>query len=119
MSERETGIVEDVHAKTVSITGVVCLIVIALVLGATYLLLHLWHAHANGANAPLAATPPDPMLESAPQVDRAQYAAEKDKLLRSFGWVDRQHGIARIPIEHAMALIVARDAAPRRGASQR
>jgi hypothetical protein len=49
-----------------------------------------------------------PALQSAPQQDRAQYDAEKRKLLDSWEWVDRQRGIARIPVEEAMRIMAAR-----------
>ncbi len=45
-----------------------------------------------------------PQLQSAPQLERAQYFAEKRQLLESWGWVDRSAGIARIPVEEAMRL---------------
>lgn len=50
----------------------------------------------------LAITPPEPRLQTAPATDLANYMAKERKLLDSYGWVDREHGIARIPIEEAM-----------------
>ena len=60
---------------------------------------------------------PPPLLQPAPQPDRAAYIAEKRRLLDSYGWVDRQAGIARIPLDDAMALLAARGRAaqPARG----
>ena len=46
-------------------------------------------------------------LRSAPQQDLAAYRAEKEARLHGFGWVDAQRGIAHIPIESAMDLLVA------------
>ena len=65
--------------------------------------------HAFDGNAPL--------LQPAPQPDRVAYLAEKRRLLASYGWVDRQAGIARIPLDAAMALLAARGGAaqPARG----
>jgi hypothetical protein len=63
---------------------------------------------------PAANTPPHafdgspPQLQPAPQPDRVAYLAEKRRLLASYGWVDRQAGIARIPLDDAMALLAAR-----------
>jgi len=56
------------------------------------------------------------VLESAPRSGRAAYAAEKERLLHAHEWVDADAGIARIPVEDAMRLLVQRDAA-RRSAS--
>lgn len=56
-------------------------------------------------------TPPLPRLQPNP-VDRqtaeqelAIMKAEEDFMLNSYGWVDRQGGIVRIPIERAMQLL--------------
>jgi len=46
-------------------------------------------------------------LESAPQPDLRRYRAQKQALLETTGWADRSAGIARIPIEAAMALMSA------------
>jgi hypothetical protein len=54
---------------------------------------------------------PTPLLQPAPQPDRAGYFAEKRRLLDSYGWVDRQAGIARIPLDEAMKLLAARGVA--------
>ncbi|HEX7636315.1 MAG TPA: hypothetical protein VF427_13695 [Noviherbaspirillum sp.] len=50
----------------------------------------------------------NPLLQSAPQPERAQYFAEKNRLLESWEWIDRQRGIARIPVEQAMRIIAER-----------
>lgn len=52
-----------------------------------------------------------PLLDSAPQPNRAAYDAEKQRLLNSWQWLDRQAGVARIPIAQAMQLMAQRDAA--------
>jgi len=45
-----------------------------------------------------------PKLESGPRKDRLALEAAARARLESYGWVDRQQGIAHIPIERAMAL---------------
>jgi hypothetical protein len=52
-------------------------------------------------------TVPGPALQSAPQPDLAAYRAEKERLLHRREWVDAAHGIVRIPIEDAMAVLAA------------
>jgi hypothetical protein len=56
---------------------------------------------------PNAAPPPvaGAMLESAPQLDKDAYLAEKNRLLGATEWVDRRAGAARIPIDAAMAIL--------------
>ena len=46
-----------------------------------------------------------PALSTAPQGDLAAVRREEDAELETLAWVDRAHGIARIPIEEAMRLI--------------
>jgi hypothetical protein len=59
---------------------------------------------------------PGPALQSAPQPELASYRAQQAERLHGSGWVDAPGRIARIPIEDAMALLVARGAsAPEAG----
>ena len=48
--------------------------------------------------------------------DLKQYKEEQDKLLNSYGWVDQQNGIVRIPIDEAMKLLLEKGL-PVRGAA--
>jgi len=43
-----------------------------------------------------------PRLEIDPATDLAAFRAQQESELGSYGWVDRAHGIVRIPIEQAM-----------------
>jgi hypothetical protein len=52
--------------------------------------------------------PPEPRLQAAPEADAAEMRAAEEEFLNSYGWVDEEAGIARIPIEEAMALIAER-----------
>jgi hypothetical protein len=65
---------------------------------------------AQGPDKPARMRVQGPSLEAAPQVPRAAYEAEKARLLTGYGWVDRQAGIARIPVEQAMRVLAARAA---------
>ena len=53
---------------------------------------------------------PGPALQSDPAGDLRALEAAQDKQLHSYAWVDREHGIVRVPIERAMQLVVARGA---------
>lgn len=46
--------------------------------------------------------PPRPRLQTNPHADLETYLAKEHHLLDSYGWVDKAHGIARIPIAVAM-----------------
>jgi hypothetical protein len=52
--------------------------------------------------------PPEPRLEANPQVTLDRVRAREGQLLNGFGWVDRDAGIARIPIHRAMAILAER-----------
>ena len=49
--------------------------------------------------------PPEPRLQVSPRRDMRDMRAEEDAALESYGWVDRQAGIVRIPIARAMELL--------------
>ena len=52
--------------------------------------------------------PPEPRLQVSPRRDLQAILAAQEAILRSYGWVDRQAGIVRIPIERAMQLLTER-----------
>ena len=52
--------------------------------------------------------PPAPRLQLSPAEDLQAMRARERQVLGSYGWVDRPHGVVRIPIERAMALIAQR-----------
>jgi hypothetical protein len=58
--------------------------------------------------ANLKRTPREPRLEPNPLAPRLAARAREDAVLTSYGWVDRSAGVARIPIDRAMELLVQR-----------
>lgn len=52
--------------------------------------------------------PPPPLLQTAPAKDLAEFRAQEDQVLASYGWVDKEQKVARIPIEEAMRLVAER-----------
>jgi hypothetical protein len=56
--------------------------------------------------------PPPPRLEEDPAAERLRVRAREESLLNSYGWVDRPHGVVRIPIERAMDRIAAHGEVP-------
>jgi hypothetical protein len=108
----------DIDARAIAITGIVLVLTILCVVGAAYALLSVWHAKFAGPNAPLDFSVSGAVLESAPQLDRARFDAEKHRLISEYGWVDRAGGVARIPVDAAMELLVQRDAGNRKPSAQ-
>ena len=60
----------------------------------------------NDVDRRLAAVPLAPRLQTNPPQDLAAYLAEQQTLLDSYGWIDRDKGIAREPIDAAMKRLV-------------
>ncbi|HEV2234629.1 MAG TPA: hypothetical protein VGV68_14650 [Terriglobia bacterium] len=62
------------------------------------------------------AAPPGPGLQVHPAQDLKRLVLGEDEKLNSYGWVDQKAGIARIPIDRAMDLLIEKGL-PVRGAS--
>lgn len=72
------------------------------------------------AEYPLAASqghrePPEPRLQTDPRQDLADLRAKEDGQLGSYGWVDKNAGVVRIPIDEAMKLTLERGLPARAG----
>jgi len=63
---------------------------------------------AGLANAPGPTLPPPPQLEAVPAQAFQQFRAGEEQTLHSYGWIDKNRGVVRIPIDVAMQLIIAR-----------
>jgi hypothetical protein len=63
---------------------------------------------ATAVRASLRRTPAEPRLEALPVAPRVRLHAEEDSRLTSYGWINRPGGVARIPIDRAMELVVER-----------
>lgn len=67
---------------------------------------------AEPALSPLAAQrealPPEPRLQIKPEADMDKYRAVEDSLLQSYGWVSREAGVVRLPIDRALELVAQR-----------
>lgn len=51
---------------------------------------------------------PGPALQKNPQDDLRRFESTQRDALSGYGWVDRSKGLARIPIEEAIRIVVAR-----------
>lgn len=52
--------------------------------------------------------PPSPRFQRNPQEDLQELRAKQGALLEGYGWVNKEAGVARIPIEEAMKIVVER-----------
>lgn len=97
----------ELAARPIAWVGAAIAATVVLVVCGVFLLLHLWNAPHDPSRVqlPYAVQVPPPTLQSAPQLDLARYRAEKQHVLDTAAWVDATHGIARIPIADAMAML--------------
>ena len=58
--------------------------------------------------------PPEPRLQTSPREDLRELRAREDEQLQSYGWIDRNGGVVRIPIDEAMRLTIERGLPTRR-----
>lgn len=61
--------------------------------------------------------PPSPRLQVQPHQELVDYCAAQQEAVSSYGWVSRESGVAHIPIDRAMDLVLARGL-PARPASE-
>ena len=78
------------------------------------------HERAQTQVYPMAAgqqdrLPPSPRLQDNPQQELQDLRAKQEALLEGFGWVNKEAGVARIPIEDAMKMVVERGLPVREG----
>jgi len=52
--------------------------------------------------------PPPPRLQVAPERDLQALRQREEERLNTYGWIDREAGVVRIPIERAMELLLER-----------
>jgi hypothetical protein len=62
--------------------------------------------------------PPEPRLQTNPRQDLSDLRAREDQALTTYGWVDKNAAIVRIPIDRAMQLTVERGLPTRQGSTR-
>jgi len=114
MSDSRTDTRKDgIHLRAIIGVGAAIALTIVLVGAAAY---WVWESDLpppmrDAPNTRLDFHAQAPLLDSAPQPNRAAYEAEKQQLLNGWQWSDRSAGIARIPIAQAMQLMAQQHAA--------
>lgn len=92
--------------------GLILLIgVISLLVAWMYSYLGHTDPGVSANSAPLANVrrlPPPPRLQPSPKLDLQRMRQEEERVLNSYGWVDQQAGVVRIPIDRAIDLVVQR-----------
>lgn len=52
--------------------------------------------------------PPAPRLQVTPELDWDHFRAEQDSVANNYGWVSKEAGVVRIPVERAIELMLQR-----------
>jgi hypothetical protein len=61
--------------------------------------------------------PPEPRLQVDAWKDWDDYKAAQERLLHGYSWVDREHGVVRVPIEKAIDMVLEKGLPTRAGAA--
>ena len=108
------GFDREIDVRSLGLFGLGLALVMIVVLAALWGLLVHWKARQAAGDprpSPLAEAnaprlPPEPRLQAAPVKDMDELRARETSALKSYGWVDRQAGVGRIPIDRAIDLLL-------------
>jgi hypothetical protein len=102
---------DTADVRAIGITGLALAIGVAIVFSLVYgIFQYLDHHPVVVAPAsPLAETdqqqfPPTPRIEEHPATELKDLRSQEDRILSTYGWVDKNTGAVRIPIDQAMEL---------------
>ncbi len=103
----------DLQPRTILIFGISLSVVILICLAIANWMFHYFATVQTASSPPLSPlarqqAPPGPHLQAHAPEDLGKFRAEEEATLNSYGWVNQQSGIVRIPIDRAMQLLVQR-----------
>ena len=116
MSEHAHHEDSDVNVRAILGVGggmIVVSVVIAALVWALFAVLSKRETRDTLTEFPLASgqaqrLPPEPRLQTDPREDLRALRQAEDNALQSYGWVDKNGGVVRIPIDQAMKLTLER-----------
>lgn len=107
----------DVSVRSIFLFGVGLLIAAVVIHLLMWWLFDYFAARAERVDRPFPTSvvrgttksvPPEPHLQVVPRQDLQEMRATEDAVLNSYGWVDQQTRIVRIPVERAMQVLAER-----------
>ncbi len=105
----------DFNLRGVLVTSIALMIVAVLVQVLMLVVFRYFDARESTRaprRYPLAGTetqlPPQPRIQANPAEDLNDLRLKDETVLTSYGWINQQAGVARIPIERAMKLVLER-----------
>jgi hypothetical protein len=108
----------DVHIRPIVLFGAGLAVALVLVLAVTYVMMQFFLGRADEADrarpdvalrqAPAAGglLPSGPPLQVDPIAEMRGLRAREEAVLTSYGWVDREAGVVRVPIDRAMEMLL-------------
>lgn len=100
---------QDVTVRGIAIAAAIVIVTFAAAMLLTGLVLRLGEGgQAERPLQPQAPAIPAPRLQEQPQQDLQAFKTARNVRLTSYGWVDRRAGIAHIPIDRAMRIVIDR-----------
>jgi hypothetical protein len=110
----------DISIRAIVGFGVALAVLTGVVLAAMWGIFHVFERREDKRDQPLPPmiaanlrrTPSGPRLEPDPLAPRQRLRAQENAVLTTAGWIDRDHGVVRIPIDRAMELLVDRGLPP-------
>jgi hypothetical protein len=104
----------DVNVRMVALSFIALALIVILVLTSVWWMYRLIREQDQVRNVreslipPPSPIPPAPRLQLDPAADYQTYKREQDHILNSYGWISREGGTVRIPIQRAMDLLAQR-----------
>jgi len=104
----------DANEGALTRLGVILLLLLGGVLVLMFGLLKLFEKYPPSQTTQVSslakqgALPSEPRLQAQPALDMATYRQWEDSMLTTYGWVDKEKGIVRVPIDSAIALVLRR-----------
>jgi hypothetical protein len=117
----------DIRLRPILWAGVSLIVVTIVVLvGLWWLFDYFTERRAQVAGPPVPTAPlvwprqlpPGPRLQTDPHRDLRELVSAENAILESYDWIDREAGIARIPISRAMELLAERGLPARQGGGE-
>ena len=108
------GFDRELDLKTILRFGAILAVIVVVVLIGMWGMSVLFKAQEQAADprpspipeANLRRLPPEPRLQVSPPRDMNEFRAREAALVGSYGWIDRRSGIARIPIDRAIDIVL-------------
>ena len=102
----------DMNPQYIMYFGIGLVVLCAVVIAGIWGMFGQFERQAAGKSHPPAVTVtnqvPEPRLQVSPEGDLEALRAKENEILSTYAWVDRDKGVARIPIDRAMQLLIER-----------